>query len=344
MRFAFAGIVCASLSLFFVAGCGGSSDTVTGGGPAEARIVYIASYLPPRDAKGEFVSRPFTRMYTVTPDGGGRRLLPSKAESYDASPSVSPDGSRIVFLTDREECDGGCQMSGTRPWTPLQIWIMNSDGSQPRRLTDLGGDSNIERPVFSLDGSRILFTNAGALWSIGAEGGEPVRVLQGPAYQDASLSPDGSKILYGDPDSANFAYNRIPSINIMNVDGSGFRRLAGNAYHPSFSPDGSRIVYIGYDRDPFGENSSNNVWVINADGTGKTRLTDHPSYNRSPSFSPDGTKIVFHRGGRSAGDLVVMNADGSDQRSAPITPEPFANINEVNVTLATTAWALAPTK
>jgi hypothetical protein len=60
-------------------------------------------------------------IYVMERDGSGLRRLTTNDWEWDKHPSYSPDGSQIVFTSNRG--------SGRR-----QIWIMNADGSNPRPL------------------------------------------------------------------------------------------------------------------------------------------------------------------------------------------------------------------
>jgi TolB protein len=81
------------------------------------------------------------------------------------NPSFSPDGSEIVFVM---QDYGG----------PNQVWVVNSDGSAPRRLTTEGGNE----PCWSPDGRCIVYTqhdwwrydpqNNGVLFIMNADGSE----------------------------------------------------------------------------------------------------------------------------------------------------------------------------
>ena len=78
------------------------------------------------------------------------------------------------------------------------------------------------------------------------------------------------------------------------------------------SPDGRRIVFASL------VNGRHQIFVANVDGTGVTRLTSSSTDDDQPVWSPNGARIAFHRWDTRPGghaDIVVMNADGSDQRS-----------------------------
>ena len=67
-----------------------------------------------------------------------------------------------------------------------------------------------------------------------------------------------------------------------------------DATEPAWSPDGSRLAVTGY--------SQGGIFVLNVEDGSVADLGG----GSSPTWSPDGLKIAF-----SAGELYVMNADGS---------------------------------
>jgi TolB protein len=67
--------------------------------------------------------------------------------AFDGYPAWSPDGSKIVFASNREGDARG----------DFQIYIMEADGSNAIRVVDGGPGIEDARPIWSPDGSRIVF-------------------------------------------------------------------------------------------------------------------------------------------------------------------------------------------
>jgi Tol biopolymer transport system component len=74
-------------------------------------------------------------------------------------------------------------------------------------------------------------------------------------------------------------------------------------------PSENGFIVFASDRDGDME-----IYTIRSDGTGLTRLTHRKGADLWPSWSPDGRQIVFARNWHPYWGIVVMNADGSDQR------------------------------
>ncbi len=72
-----------------------------------------------------------------------RRLPLTTAPEADHSPSLSPDGVRVVFVSEREG-------------NP-EIYVMDANGANPTQLTV---DATMDRyPAWSHDGTRMAFTS-----------------------------------------------------------------------------------------------------------------------------------------------------------------------------------------
>ncbi len=83
----------------------------------------------------------------------------------DGMPDFSPDGRRIAFTSNRDQQG--------------EIYVMNADGSAPKRLTSRPGDD--WRPRFSPDGTRIAFTqlSSSSIWTMNADGTGLRRLVSG---------------------------------------------------------------------------------------------------------------------------------------------------------------------
>lgn len=152
--------------------------------------------------------------------------------AWKGTPSFSPDGTKILFSSDR---------SGHR-----QLWTMGLDGSSPQQLTFF--DDSIE-PVwasYSPDGTRIVFAtpdDGNTNIYVANADGTGLRRLTISAFEDAepSWSPDGTHIVWASSTGG------PSSIWIMAADGSDKRQLTSAACQidrsPRFSPDGTLVVF-----------------------------------------------------------------------------------------------------
>ena len=129
-------------------------------------------------------------LYIIGPNGGGETKI--SGEAGDTAPAVSPDGSKIAF------------MSSTRGATNWEIWVMNPDGSNPQRLTENGSNDGL--PAWSPDGQSIAFvSDQGGVWSVwvmNADGSNQRKLF------NMNGSPDGI-VLQAGSDSKGWLEERI---------------------------------------------------------------------------------------------------------------------------------------
>jgi TolB protein len=111
-------------------------------------------------------------------------------------PAWSPDGTRVAYMAQEPGA------SGSNP--DYNIWVMNADESNPRRLTNRPGEDGW--PAWSPDGRMIVFASArddaGAslgpvmhLYLMEADGSSQ-RLLIDTFGQFADWSPDGGTIVF----------------------------------------------------------------------------------------------------------------------------------------------------
>jgi TolB protein len=241
-------------------------------------------------------------LYSMTEYGSRMRALTAAPQNFHSS--ISPDGWRIAFTSNR---DGN-----------NEIYVMNADGTNQENLTRSPATREWW-PRWSPDGTKIIFYSwntevgptSGEIYVMDSGGTGPWTALTANNALDADpeFSPDGQRIVFMSERDGN------QEIYVMNADGSGTVRLTdapGLDGTPRWSPDGSRIAFA---TSRFGAADSYDIVVMNVDGSGLVRLTDDPEIDVRPIWSPDGKRILYtHRVVPGNIDVWIMNADGSARR------------------------------
>ncbi len=157
-------------------------------------------------------------IWVMNRDGSEPHQVFGPPDGTGWDPTWSPDGKQILFASD---------MAGS-----VQLYIIDLDGKNLRRLTDLPGLRG--RSDWSPDG-RSIVTYAGQPWHrevylLGVDGSDARQISPpGGNSQGPSFSPDGQWVAftayfdhYGDDHGC--------EIYIMRLDGSDLRRLTDNDY------------------------------------------------------------------------------------------------------------------
>jgi len=198
-------------------------------------------------------------VYTLPIEGGvARRIIGGM--SFESQPKFSPDGRTIAFLTDRSGVEN--------------LWIANSDGSNPREVSKdrptQSSPQDMLSPSWTPDGAYLLVSKVRpperthALFLYDRNGGTGVRIGkappppaedgEGPSPRTlpnrlgAVASPDGRFIYYAERKGL-FSYNvQFPLWQIVRFDRetgdtSTITNAQGSAMRPVLSPDGKSLVY-----------------------------------------------------------------------------------------------------
>ncbi|TWT52512.1 translocation protein TolB [Rubripirellula amarantea] len=184
-------------------------------------------------------------------DGSLTRL--TNARGYDAEASYSPDGKQIVFASNREAysrelTDREKKLFEVDPAFMIDLYIMNADGSDVRRLTDEPGYDG--GPFFSADGSRICwrrFAENGAtaeVYSMKTDGTDVTRLTDIGAMSWAPyFHPSGEYLIFttNKHGFANF------ELYLVRADGQGepVRVTYTDGFDglPVFLPDGTHLSW-----------------------------------------------------------------------------------------------------
>ena len=208
--------------------------------------------------------------------------------------------SKIVFSSSRP------QLAHKNPVASHNLFVMNSDGSGLRRLTQ---DGSLEiDPTWSPDGRQITYECAARGWAIcviNADGTSKQNLTRhvpvdarDPLWEyTPSWHPDGDRIAF-----QRFSWETEEThIYVVRIDDGQIKKLIENAWKPHFSPDGRRIAFQGHD---------DQILVANADGTDPWRLSDEKDLELG-GWSPDSRQILYSQLGGPLDPqvLFIMTVD-----------------------------------
>ena len=191
-------------------------------------------------------------LYEVDRESGNFRQL-TDADGYDAEGSWSPDGKLIAFASNRRAYTenlpaGQREAFKVDPAVMCDIYIMNSDGSGVKRLTEtLGYDGG---PFFSPDGQRICwrrFAENGAtaeIMTMNIDGTDKRQLTNLGAMSWAPMfHPSGEYLIFATNlhGFANFELYLVDAAGthepVRVTETEGFDGL------PSFTPDGKQLSW-----------------------------------------------------------------------------------------------------
>jgi len=221
------------------------------------------------------------------PVAGGELVRLTHSPGYDAECSFSPDGSRILFVSDR---DGD-----------PDIYVMNADGSDVRQLTNAPGYDG--GPFFSPDGAWIAYrtdrlekdmlqihvmradgtddvavtSGKGVHWAPYWHPTRPWLAWTGADHSDPSRRPNYD-LWITRYDTATGTFVAGPPLRLTDHEGADVL--------PSFSPDGTLLMWTA-GRDGGGRVPASQLWVSRLDLDAVERHLQSPGRaTRSGSTEP----------------------------------------------------------
>ena len=187
-------------------------------------------------------------LYTM-PSSGGKATALTRGMAFDGQPRFSPDGKKVVFVSDR---DGG--------WNLWTIAVDKSDTNQVTR----GKTNTYYSPDYTPDGKYIVATRDTKLWIYHVDGGQGQQLIRPQGGADGGRGGAGAAdvsrqmgVAFGkDPRWVWFAerrgqwiYNTAMSDYDLRVYDRESGEVAtrenrwGSAFRPTLSPDGRWLVY-----------------------------------------------------------------------------------------------------
>ncbi|MGH2583831.1 MAG: prolyl oligopeptidase family serine peptidase [Dehalococcoidia bacterium] len=329
--------------------------------PDGSRVAYVRQGVDP--ATDGYRSA----IWIAPVDGGGSTQF-TTGTKRDTAPRWSPDGSRLAFLSDRDDTS--------------QLYVIPAAGGEPKRLTNLPDGAGL--PVWSPDGTRIAFSatvqqepapegpEARKRWEqrprhvdfarykgdgfgytydhnshifiVPADGSrEPLQITHGRFDdRDPAWSPDGATVAFCSTRHETREEDTLVDLFLIPAEGGESRSIArlGRLAGPAFSPDGSEIAVYATTDDGRDWSAHSHIWLVPVDsGTPRDIM---PEFDRSalvqpppfitprPGWTADGSHILFS----------VMDSGNVDLRSVAATNGAITTIAGGERQL--TGWSFAP--
>jgi serine/threonine protein kinase/Tol biopolymer transport system component len=236
--------------------------------------------------------------------GEPRPLTSPNPPAFDVSPSFSPDGRLLAYVS----CKGAEGYPACDVYVlPLDSELKPQGAARPLTRQGLNASHGL---AWTRDGRSIVYDG---LWRVRADGRTPPeRLEQASGGRSASTVGSRDRLAFvrpvGDADIYRLPLGGSPTPIVQST----FLEL-----QPQYSPDGRRIAL-----ESGRAGSGNEIWLADADGANLTRLTRGPGRAQgSPRWSPDGRSIVFDsRAEDGHVDVWTIGASGSGLRQVTHDP------------------------
>ena len=248
-------------------------------------------------------------IYTVNADGTAlTRLI--QTDNHNGSPSLSPDGTKIVFSSS--------QVNTASLYGGARINVMNADSTGLKQLYYADGTNAVD-PSYSANGAKIVFvrritSSESRIAVMDADGKNmtdiyTINPIGNGSLRSPKFSPDGTKIIFTNEDSWSSKYE----LYIMGVDGGSKTLLSDKATNARFSPDG-KILYCDY-----GNTVNKGIIKCGTDGSSPEIVVPYAKIWGSNYFttaagcafdiSPDGKYIVYVKNN----EMYIIKTDGTGE-------------------------------
>ena len=224
------------------------------------------------------------KIYTIDLANGRITALTRDGDWQDEQPRWSPDGQRIAFKS-------------TRGGGSYNLYLMDADGSNVRRLTNHGG--NDHDPAWLPDGESFVFASdrdrgAGRFdlyryWIADGAVERLTTFFTGYAFMP-NVSPDGNWVAFVAttfPYDGGFA-NQVHVLELATKQTWPFDSTGPGCW-PNWSPDGQAIAHVSLlNEDP------STIHTINSFGESPEPIPGEPArWHYYPDWSPDNRLLAI---------------------------------------------------
>ncbi|MFB6231732.1 MAG: basic secretory protein-like protein [Salinibacter sp.] len=233
------------------------------------------------------------------PDSAGQKVLAPETNGgrINISPSLSPDGRYVAFISERELFQFNLYVADAKTGEVIAELDQAGTTTHFNALRFLSSSG-----TWSPDGRRLAFVsyaegdNQITIWNVEDEEIERSISVEGvTSLKNPAWSPDGTKLAFSGTDGG------ISDLYVLNLQTKSVRQLTNDRYadlQPTWSPDGETIAFTT-DRaetnfDTLNPSSKMDLGLIDvSSGEVTVREPFGDALHHNPQFSPDGQSLYF---------------------------------------------------
>jgi dipeptidyl aminopeptidase/acylaminoacyl peptidase len=281
--------------------------------PDGSHLYFVLSERNLEDDRG------YSRLWALPAKGGNPYPLSEEKNSV-SSPRLSPDGKKIAFFSG---------MGGK-----LGLWVMNSDGTNKKRLTGLERSN----AYLGMRGNELCWSPDGKILAFNAAGPRHYKNDPSPL-----TPPTGNDVMVVDRLLYKTFYYysdlRRTYVWLISVDGGEPQQISFGDYdyHSiSYSPDGKWIACVSNRTGMDDYNANNDICLLSAEGKEMRQLSRTIGPEYTPLWSPDGSAILYR------GRVRDRRCKESDAELHKIYVMPKEGGDPVNLTATLDRWSMSP--
>lgn len=241
-------------------------------------------------------------IFIMNPDGSGLEKLTDN-DWDDYYPSLSPDGTRIVFAS-----EGGPDGDG--------LFMMDADGSHIHQLASYttAGYSFLFRGVqWSPNANEIAYSLRGntiGLYLMDIDDPENPELLVSETVT-FSWSPDGKNIVYTSQNGDGLYTINVKNLKTTPLIGPDDIGTGLSFFSPAWSPDGKSIIFVAYEDD----DELTHLYITTPKGAKPYSLISKSGYYSHPIWSHDSQFLAFTSWvGDYTGNIWRIDRDGENMK------------------------------
>jgi len=246
----------------------------------------------------------------LTNVGTGKTTRLTDSPADDTSPAWSPDGKKVVFLSDRSGRVDLYSLEADDPEHPEFVQALQF------KTTPLTQTPDPEVGIsFSPDGKRIAFIRTGRLWTMNADGTDPKLIIDTPSITSYDWAPDGKWIAFTRQDP--YFASEVYLIASTGGEATNLTRYATSNSGVSWSSSNNRLSFLSNRRGATSaftitlSSAANNVgFDLDDIHLRATRVSTQPA--ESVIISPDGGQVAFRSGTGKEDDLWIASSTGAN--------------------------------